>query len=77
MPRTLSIFFPNGDTEYWVTALVFEAGSKLHHNGKSWIVTSVGSPEADGDGRHMTVTVKLDGDGASRPSQNGNFAKPS
>jgi hypothetical protein len=77
MPRTLTIFFPDGKTEYWLTALVFDAGDKLDHNGGSWIVTSVGGSEGDGDGRHLTVTVRPHSDGDSRPSQDGNFAKPS
>jgi hypothetical protein len=62
MPRTLTIFFPNGATEYWLTALVFEPGDKLDRNGATWIVTSVGSPEGDGESRHTTITVREDGD---------------
>lgn len=62
MPRTLTIFFPDGETEYWFTALVFEEGEKLTRNGKIWIVTSIGRPDGDGDGKHMTITVRQDGD---------------
>ena len=58
MPRTLTIFFPEGRTEYWLTALVFEPGDTLDREGVPWIVTSVGSPERDGEGRHTTVTLR-------------------
>jgi hypothetical protein len=58
MPRTLTMFFPDGRTEYWLTALVFEPGDKLKRNGATWIVTSVGSPERDGERRHTTITVR-------------------
>jgi hypothetical protein len=62
MPRTLTMFFPDGRTEYWLTARVFEPGEKLDHNGESWIVTSVGSPERDGECRHTTVTLRAHSD---------------
>ncbi len=58
MPRTLTMFFPDGRTEYWLTALVFEPGDKLDRNGESWIVTSVASPEMAGERRHMTLTLR-------------------
>jgi hypothetical protein len=73
MPRTLTMFFPDGKTEYWLTALVFEPGDKLERYGETWIVTSVG--ETDGHVKHMSVTLRRDGD--SPRSQDGNFAKPS
>ena len=62
MPRTLTIFLPNGRTEYWLTHLVFKPGDKLQGDGTSWIVTRVGRFEAyEGGTRHMTVTVRADG----------------
>ncbi len=76
MPRTLTIFFPDGKTEYWFTALVFEPGDRLDHNGMPWIITSIGSPDGDGDGKHMTMTLKLDGDRESQASHDGDFAQP-
>jgi hypothetical protein len=66
MPRQLAIFFADGRTEYWLTALVFEVGDKISHGGRSWVVTSIATPEgyetrtADGDGRHATITVRPD-----------------
>jgi hypothetical protein len=60
MPRTLTIFFPDGETAYWFTALDFKVGDTLNHNGDSWIVTSIAPPGGaqDGDGKHTTVTVR-------------------
>ena len=51
---------PNGQVEYWFTELVFVIGDKIERNGDTWIVTSVG--ETDGAAKHMTVTVRRDGD---------------
>jgi hypothetical protein len=66
LPRTLTIFFPDGTSEYWLTELVFQPGDKLQRNGGSWVVASVGRPEAYAGGtRHMTVTVGAEGDGPS------------
>lgn len=63
MPRTLTMFFPDGRTTYWLTDLVFEPGDKLDLEGDSWIVTSTGSPERDGEGRHTTLTLRAHSDG--------------
>jgi hypothetical protein len=76
VPRTLTIFFPGRKTEYWFTALVFRPGDKLERNGASWVVTSVGDFGDNGDGKHMTVTLRPDGDGDSH-RDDGNFAPPS
>lgn len=66
MPRTLTILFPDGSTEYWLTELDFKPGDKLPRDGTSWIVTSVGGLEAHAGGtRHMSVTVRADGDKSS------------
>ena len=29
MPRQLAIFFPDGQTEYWLTTKTFEVGARL------------------------------------------------
>ena len=60
MPRTVTILFPDGKTEYWFTGLIFDVGDKLGRNGEPWIVTSVGEP--DSDGTHTTITLRHDGD---------------
>ena len=67
MPRSLTIFFPNGETEYWFTASVFTPGDTLERNNKTWEVTSVAPPagSADGDGKHTTITVRAVGDSPS------------
>lgn len=68
MPRQLAILFPNGTTEYWLTARTFEAGDTVTRNGTRWIVTSIPTPAGvqtrtvDGDHRHATVTLRADGD---------------
>jgi hypothetical protein len=67
LPRTLTIFFPDGrTTEDWYTALVFKVGDSLERNGESWIVTSIAPRDCgdDGDGKHTTITVR-----PSSPSQ--------
>jgi hypothetical protein len=56
------MFFPDGRTEYWLTTLVFEPGDTIDRNGDTWLVTSVGSPERDGERRHTTVTLRAAGD---------------
>lgn len=63
MPRTLTMFFPHGRTEYWLTPLVFQAGDKLDRYGATWIVTSVGSHERDGERRHTTIMLRAQSDG--------------
>jgi hypothetical protein len=64
MPRTLTIFFPDGQVEHWLTDSVFIPGDKLGRNGTSWIVTSIAAPDgsSDGGGKHETVTVRRNGD---------------
>jgi hypothetical protein len=73
VPRTLSILFPDRETEYWFTERVFVVGDRLERNGATWVVTSVGA--TDGKSKHMSVTVRPDGDGAAK--QAGLFAEPS
>jgi hypothetical protein len=65
------MFFPDGKTEYWLTALVFKLGDTLNRNGETWIVSNVG--ETDGQIKHMSITLRQDGDSPS--SQDG--SKPS
>jgi hypothetical protein len=76
VPRMLTMFFPDGGTQYSLTTLVFEPGDKLDHNGVSWIVTSVGSHERDGERRHTTVTLRAHSDGDPAQSQTVNSPNP-
>jgi hypothetical protein len=55
-PRTLSILFPDRETEFWFTDRVFAVGDTFKRNGATWIVTSVG--ERDGKTKHASVTVR-------------------
>ena len=70
MPRQLTIVFPNGRTEYRLTAQIFVVGDRLDRNGRAWVVTSITSPNGhasgtqDGDGRHATITVRPHEDGS-------------
>jgi hypothetical protein len=67
VPRSLTILFPDGRAEFWLTALVFAPGDKLEREGKSYIVTSIGDFGTGDDRRHMTVTVRLDHDTEPQP----------
>ena len=72
MPRQLTIFFPDGQTEYWLTTRVFGVGDTFSRGGVAWIVTSITAPDgqrsdvSDEDGRHATITLRLDCDGDRR-----------
>jgi hypothetical protein len=74
VPRQLTIFFPDGRTEYWLTAQMFVVGDRLDRNGRAWVVTSITSPDGhasgtqDGDGRHATITVRPHEDGSPGPN---------
>ena len=69
VPRTITILFPDGTTEFWLTARVFEPGDKLQRYGRSRIVTSIGGRESDIDDRHTTDTLRPDDGEVSRPSR--------
>jgi hypothetical protein len=58
MPRTLSLLFPNGDTQFWLTERLFDVGDKVTHDGQTWIVTSVGN--LNRDGKALAVTLRPD-----------------
>jgi hypothetical protein len=60
LPRVLTILFPNGTREYWLTELVFEPGAKIQRNGSAWAVVSVSGGNAAG--KHMMVRVRPDRD---------------
>jgi hypothetical protein len=58
MPRTLSLLFPDGDTEFWLTEQLFDVGDKITRGDKTWIVTSLGN--FNRDGKALAVTVRPD-----------------
>jgi hypothetical protein len=58
MPRTLSLLFPNGHTEFWLTERTFEVGEKITRNGRTWVITSLGN--FNRDGKALTVTLGVD-----------------
>jgi hypothetical protein len=60
VPRNLKIFFPDRRPEYWLTSLVFKPGENLPRGGVNWTVMSIGEPESEGEGKHMSVTVRRD-----------------
>ena len=63
MPRTMTIFYPDGRREYWFTDQVFEPGDLLQRDAGSWFVVSVGKLVA---GKHATVVVRPGGRTAQR-----------
>ena len=58
MPRTLSLLFPNGETEFWFTEQLFDVGDKITRDGQTWIVTNVGN--FNRDGKALAVTLRPD-----------------
>ncbi len=59
MPRTLTILYPDGRREFWLTNQVFEPGDLLDRNSGSWVVISV--DELNDAGKHTTVVVRAGG----------------
>jgi hypothetical protein len=60
MARTLSLLFPNGETQFWLTEQLFDVGDKITRDGQTWIVTSLGN--FDRDGKALAVTLRADVD---------------
>jgi len=60
MPRTLSLFFPNGETQFWLTEQLFDVGDEITRDGQTWIVASLGN--FNRDGKALAVTVRPDDD---------------
>ena len=58
MPRMLSLLFPNGETQFWVTERIFSVGDKITRNRYTWIVTSLGN--FNRDGKALAVTLRSD-----------------
>jgi hypothetical protein len=65
LPRTLTIHYPDGRREYWLTDQVFEAGDLLERYEGSWVVDSVG--ELNEAGKHTSVVVRPGGRTGSAP----------
>ena len=60
MPRTLSLLFPNGETQFWLTQQLFDVGDEITRDGQTWIVASLGN--FNRDGKALAVTVRPDDD---------------
>jgi hypothetical protein len=60
MPRTLSLLYPDGETEFWLTEQLFDVGDKFSRNGQTWVITGLGN--FNRDGKALAVTVRLDGE---------------
>jgi hypothetical protein len=54
-PRTLTLNFPDGASEYWFSDIVFTVGDRLERGGATWIVTHVS--EAVGRDKHEHLTL--------------------
>jgi len=64
-PRTLTIFFPDAEVQYWFTDRIFVVGDRLKRNSATWIVTSIG--DSHRNAKHEAITVRRNGD--SPPSE--------
>ena len=60
MPRTLSLLFPNGETQFWLTEQMFEVGNMITRDGQTWVITGLGN--FNRDGKALAVTLRADGD---------------
>jgi hypothetical protein len=60
MPRTLSLLYPDGETEFWLTDKLFDVGDKITRNGETWVITSLGN--FNRDGKALAVALRPDGD---------------
>ena len=65
MPRTLSLLFPNGETQFWLTEEMFEVGDRITRDGQTWVITSLGN--FNRDGKALAVTLRTDG-GSQHPT---------
>ena len=63
MPRTLSLLFPEGKTEFWLTEQAFAVGDTLIRNARVWVVTSLGN--FNREGKAMAITLRLDDEAQS------------
>ena len=60
MPRTLSLLFPNGDTQFWLTDEMFDVGDRITRDGHTWVITGLGN--FNRDGKALAVTLRLNGE---------------
>ena len=59
MPRTLTIEYPDGHREFWLTDQVYEPGDLLQRDAGSWFVVSVNGLNTAG--KHTNVVVRPGG----------------
>lgn len=57
-PRMLSLLFPDGQTQFWLTETVFAVGDKITRDRQTWIVTSLGN--FNRDGKALAVTLRAE-----------------
>jgi hypothetical protein len=60
VPRTLSLLFPNGETQFWLTEQSFEVGDRITRDGQTWVITSLGN--FNRDGKALAATLRADDD---------------
>jgi hypothetical protein len=46
--RTVVISFPDGQSQYWLTDIVFTVGDTIKRDARSWIVADVLTPARSG-----------------------------
>jgi hypothetical protein len=59
--ETLTILYPDGEREFWLTNRTFAPGDVLERNRRSWIVVRID----DGFGRKESTVVVMPGDGGN------------
>jgi hypothetical protein len=69
MPRTLSLLYPGGETEFWLTDKLFDVADTIKRNGQTWVVTSLGNFNRDGMRWRSRCASMAIRSGWSRPSQ--------
>lgn len=53
--RTVTVRFPGGEREYWLTDQVFAVGDTVRGKGRSWVVSGV--EQENENGGHLTITL--------------------
>jgi hypothetical protein len=59
--ETLTILYPDGEREFWLTNRTFAPGDVLERKRRSWIVVRID----DGFGRKESTVVVMPGDGGN------------
>jgi hypothetical protein len=61
--ETLTILYPDGEREFWLTNRTFAPGDVLERNMRSWVVVRID----DGVGRKESTVIVMPGNGGNAP----------